>query len=105
MFLYIFKENISKKIAKLTNVCKIKYKISANATEGNKITFNVAGNVAGETSSDKNSMNESATISIINPPNIPFFCRAHYRDKNGKKQAFFFEKRVFLQKNPMQSTG
>lgn len=52
-----------------TRIAKIKYTISENATEGDKITFNVAGSVAGETSSDKNSMNESATISIINPPN------------------------------------
>lgn len=50
-----------------TRIATIKYTISETATHGSKITLNVAGNVAGESSSDKNTMNESITINIVAP--------------------------------------
>lgn len=48
-----------------TRIATIKYTIAETATVGSTITFNVAGDVAGETSSDKNEMNESVTINIV----------------------------------------
>lgn len=48
-----------------TRIATIKYTIAETATPGSKITLNVAGNVAGQTSSDKNVMNENITINIV----------------------------------------
>ena len=48
-----------------TRIATIKYTIAETATVGSALTLNVAGEVAGETSSDKNEMNESVTINIV----------------------------------------
>lgn len=50
-----------------TRIATIKYTIAETAAPGSKITLKVAGNVAGASSSDKNTMNESITISIVAP--------------------------------------
>lgn len=48
-----------------TRIATIKYTIAETATVGSTLTLNVSGEVAGETSSDKNEMNESVTINIV----------------------------------------
>lgn len=48
-----------------TRIATIKYTIAETATVGSTLTLNVTGDVAGETSSDKNEMNESVTINIV----------------------------------------
>lgn len=52
-----------------TRIATIKYTIDETATVGSTLTLNVSGEVAGETSSDKNSMNESVTINIVDSSN------------------------------------
>lgn len=48
-----------------TRIATIKYKVSNNAKEGDKITINVSGDIAGKNSSEKNTMNESLTLSVV----------------------------------------
>lgn len=52
-----------------TRIATIKYTIAETATVGSTLTLNVTGDVAGETSSDKNEMNESVTINIVDSSN------------------------------------
>lgn len=52
-----------------TKIATIKYTIAETATVGSTLTLNVTGDVAGETSSDKNEMNESVTINIVDSSN------------------------------------
>ena len=48
-----------------TKIATIKYTISENAKEGDKIRINVNGEVAGKTSSEHNTMSDSAIFTVI----------------------------------------
>ena len=47
-----------------TQIAKIKYKISNNAKTGDKITISIKGDIAGKTSTEKNTMDETVTITV-----------------------------------------
>ena len=48
-----------------TRIANIKYKISENAKEGEKLTINVTGDIAGTSSEERNTMNESVTLNVV----------------------------------------
>lgn len=48
-----------------TRIAKIKYKIASNAPADSQITFTVTGEVAGETSQDRNTINETASVTVV----------------------------------------
>ena len=54
-----------------TKLATIKYKIAENAKEGDKIVITVAGDVIGKNSSEKNSMNESVTLTVAEKTEVP----------------------------------
>lgn len=47
-----------------TKIAKIKYTISENAKDGDKITIKVTGDVAGKNSTEKNTLNESLVLTV-----------------------------------------